>query len=501
MSERIDVNAAFDPELRQAQKDMDDYVNSRPETDEGAVDVLETQGTYDDAIDRAIAADPRLRRMAMLANEIREIGDKTVTVKDAEQLSRMHNDKQDKLAELLQEYQDSDSAPEIESKDDVINRIINRTEEAPAEKLPTEKVEAVAKESEADDDKNENDSDSTGKPEEKPEAEAKPEEAPEEKEETKPQDGEGDKQEAQARKSEKVSDDEFDQNDMDELRKKLDAEDAAEEYKPKHRAEFADEDTPLFDSVKRDLGQSDESAREDESKDEFEARQPGRHAKTGAADLEILDEDGDGKKVDAKDLEILEEDTPADKDASGIRVRDWLRHPLASAGGAMAGAKAERSGENNDRSRRKKRLAGFILFGSAIGGGLLMMKGHNPFDHSTHGVLDNIPTVPEVPPAGTGPQVPPAEGIDIIKSIRVNPGDGEIKVTQSILEQMGIHVNAADAQRIGEHAHVDLLLGDHNYDDASSTLNRVGGGPGLYNIRPGSVEALVQSAKDLGLDK
>jgi hypothetical protein len=191
----------------------------------------------------------------------------------------------------------------------------------------------------------------------------------------------------------------------------------------------------------------------------------------------------------------------------GIRGRDWLRNPLASAGGVLnaraeARTRAERD-NGSDKSRRRRLLAGFVLFGGAVGGGLLLMKGHDIFGHSNGGshnwigdIKDQIPTDP------TDPTIrDPDDGkvTEALKTVRVNPGDGEIKVVQHILDQQGIHVDTIEAQRIGELANVDLLVGDNNYDDAQSTLDRIGAKPGAYKIRPGSAEALVEAAHELGI--
>jgi hypothetical protein len=93
---------------------------------------------YKDSIDRAIESDPALRRMATLADEIRTIGVTEVSSDTEKQLTRMHKDKEDKLEELLLAYSESDVS-NIESKEDIINRIIERTS---AEPLPqTEVVE------------------------------------------------------------------------------------------------------------------------------------------------------------------------------------------------------------------------------------------------------------------------------------------------------------------------------------------------------------------------
>lgn len=356
-------------------------------------------------------------------------------------------------------------------------------------------------------------------PEEKKEADSDessvetPEQDEVSEEKTDAEDAAKNEPEDQPKNSEKISEDEFDQNDMAELRKKLDAEDAAGEHKPKHRAEFSDEDTPLFDAVKSDLGQSEESAHEGESQEEFEARQPGRHS--SAADrMRVIAAGGTPSAEESSAADRMRQiagssEEESDEETSSRRGRLRRLRDIATPTGASAAATAwaanreyRRNNAEQGRSGRARKL-GWLAAGLVAGGAItyLRFKGHDVPHGGTHGTLDPGDALKNLPPAdGTGTEgLPPAQ--EIIKSIRVNPGDGEIKVTQHILDQMGIHVNATDAQRIGEHAHVDLLVGDRNYDDASSVLNRVGGNPGVYNIRPGSVEALVQSAKDLGLDK
>ncbi len=191
----------------------------------------------------------------------------------------------------------------------------------------------------------------------------------------------------------------------------------------------------------------------------------------------------------------------------GISSRDWLRNPLASVGGvlvARAEARARAEQESTSRGRVGRLMAGFVLFGGAIGGGLLLMKGHDVLSHGGHSrgtKIDGLSIKDLFPGDGSSKKTGGDGSGDVLRTVRVNSGDGEIKVTQHILEQQGIHVSVADAQRIGEHANVDLLLRDSNYNDASSTLDRIGGRPGVYDIRPGSAEALVQSAKKLGLNQ
>jgi hypothetical protein len=254
--------------------------------------------------------------------------------------------------------------------------------------------------------------------------------------------------------------------------------DKSEDDKPEEKSGDQKEGVSFFDQVAHDGGTSEDTgAQENESREEYEARQLGsRSASTDATDLEILEEANNSTKVTADDLEIIDEDKSTEN--TGIRVRDWLRHPLASASGSMTGlfgaqssARAERGG-SSERRRMSRLSRGLGAAALLIGGGLLLMKGHDVFgDRGSNGgnnpfgdIFKDIPT----DDGGHGGNTDGGEGgNEILTTVRVKPGDGEIKVTQSILEQQGIHVNTTDAQRIGEHANVDLLLRDNNYNDTS----------------------------------
>ena len=281
-----------------------------------------------------------------------------------------------------------------------------------------------------------------------------------------------------------------------------DEQEPEETYTPRHRAENQDEETPLFDELTAEQDTDDSAAREGESQEEYEARQPGRHrADTGADDLEELDEGGD---TGADDLEELDEnsinngETVTEYRTRGRRIRDAMT-PAGFWAEAKAVAESRRRERGGRLMSRRERIA--VAMGSAaflIGGGLLLMKhGHDVSalhqgNSGGNGGNNNIP--PTLPDHNTssGSGVTP-------ESIRVHAGDGEIKIDQRLLARHGIHVNATEAQRIGEHAGVHPLMGEKPYDDPNSTLDRIGVKPGsVLRVGSDTVKKLLDSARQLG---
>ena len=106
---------------------------------------------------------------------------------------------------------------------------------------------------------------------------------------------------------------------------------ATEAYDPKHRAENQDEDSPIFDELKQEFGQSKQSAHEGEILEEYEARQAGRHrddsqdsSDGSETPFTTTDRDELREKLSADDLELLDEDGPEDQ-SSHNTLRDRLR--------------------------------------------------------------------------------------------------------------------------------------------------------------------------------
>lgn len=117
-----------------------------------------------DSVDRDIQADARLRRAAMIAKNIRELGSQQVQVSEAEAASQRYADLQDKLNDLLVSY-DSDATIHPVQKEEIINRIIDMTAgENGADKsysdndsTPGTEVRELTDDSDSDEDKNDAD--------------------------------------------------------------------------------------------------------------------------------------------------------------------------------------------------------------------------------------------------------------------------------------------------------------------------------------------------------
>lgn len=340
----------------------------------------------------------------------------------------------------------------------------------------------------------------------------------------------------EASKTEKTPDEAangvLDTDDLAEFRKLLADEDAQNAYVPKHRAENTDEDSPIADAIQAERGESSEVALEGESLEEYEARQPGRHTSgqlnnpsdrmqaiingtalpTSEASAAQTGESNPSDRMQAIiDAAGSSEGEPTIPRSRGQRVRDALRQPDAVVAAWAAGRAERQAGETDpgqSKTRRRLSKAALFLVGAGIGAGATYLRFRGQEVPASGSGLDLQQVLPGsviegggsgnsgTTNGGTG-----GAGHDQLRTVRVNSGDGEIKVTQHILEQAGIHVNASDAERIGRMADVDLLVGDKNYDDASSALNRIGGAAGVYKIRPDSADALVQAADRLGFKR
>lgn len=179
---------------------------------------------------------------------------------------------------------------------------------------------------------------------------------------------------------------------------------------------------------------------------------------------------------------------------AGRFMKNW-RHPLAylfarNQQAIHDRAKARANGEYKG-NRRRAIIAGVVAGAALAGAGVaiwLRSQGHEvPTDGG--GFVGHIPA----PQGHEGDIILPAA-----ETVHVNHGDGEIRVVQTVLKNHGISVDPTAAQHIGEYAGVDLLQADGNYNDALSTLNRVGGSAGEYQTQPGAAQALVDAARDLG---
>jgi len=333
MSEHINVDHAFDPEARQAQAELDAYMDTRPyKGEKGSIhnpsngqfanydDYLESK--RDDHYDRTSEAgdysDESLENLAKRVAQARHEGDKTRANDAEEAFFNKFTDYSDKY-----NWEDDDSAGETSSVNhkDIRNRKAGRG-------TLDDRLERYSRIMYGDQD-------------------LYPSTAEPIYEAISTQEDEVSK----ARKSQKASVDEFDQNDSEALRKILAEEDEKVSYVPKHGAEHVDEDSPIFDKIVDENGESHRVAREGESLDEYEARQlvkdGGRHRleKVSTDGLDIIDASpGDAlEKVSTDGLDVIET-LPADATSGTVvekgsktklSLRDRLRR-LATPSGLAA---------------------------------------------------------------------------------------------------------------------------------------------------------------------
>lgn len=497
MSERINVDHAFDPEARKAQADFDAYMDSRPYQDEkGRAHAaqggkfINTNKYYDDLRDDHYAksleqgdySNESLEQLAQRVADARAEGDKT-RANDAEEAFF------NKFAEYSGKYgwEDEDGSADgphvdknaklgrstIDDRLDRYSKIMYGDESVTAAEAPVtaaeEEVQTVESQPEA----------TEQVPNDEPQNDSYvPKRRGEYKDETDTPIYDELMAKHRAATAEEASADQTETTGFD-----VDAE--VEATKAKLAEEAARKEAEAVAAINgtdqaradRELLDSSKSTSSEEIDD----------SDTGASDLKIL---GEQPVVSAEDLKLLGGNS-ADSGSSRSgkkRIRDAL---------TPAGAAAEVSAwaVTREKGGRRNRIAA-ALGGAAllIGGGLLLLKGHDP------SVVKDVVT-PDVTPTPDAPTPTPTGnggGRDLIETVRVNPGDGEIKVAQSLLESNGVHVNATEAQQIGEHANVhDILKGDSSYAHSGSSMDRIGK-TGEFEARKGVVSKLLKAARQLG---
>lgn len=535
MSERLnswDANQAahdrerFEDELfgEAGKSDFSEEARTRAEEAGAYEDHLESvQGRGDDydvmsdgrmdSVDRDIQADPRLRRAAMIASNVRELGNREISSADADQLSERYEELQDKLADLLSDF-DTDSTLHQIQKEEIMSRIIDMTTEAPAdsatnESLPVEHAVADSQETSA---------------------------------ENKPTDEEGSTNEKVA--DDEVADDkgaaeDIDDNDTNEMPKMIEDEIRAKRAKMVQEGiaaldvgNMSDDDIVAYNLVEKppvrrpivpatvinkegngSTAETTDTQHETGSELGVQDTLPGFEDVDMGEDIEDLPEDG-GEKTQDLGGQIMGMGTnPDDEERQGFgrRMREeargfmknW-RHPVAylaarNQTARFARAEARANGEYNG-NRRRNIIAG-VFAGAALTGAVLWMRyqGHDVPSVAGQGVPSSVTPdmLPEPQPNGV-PATLETLDFPATELVTVNPGDGEIKVAQHILEQHGITVDASVAEEISNYAGVDLLQANRNYDDTLSELSRIGGRAGEYRTQPGAAQALVEAARELG---
>lgn len=460
-----------------------------------------------DSVDRDIQADPRLRRAAMMANNIRELGNQEVRLADSAKLTERYKDLQDKLEDLLLSYE-SDSTLHSVQKEEIMKRIIDMTVEAPADATTNEASSAEQSDVDSQDASAEKESaDTNGNDEEDAgdsgEAGKDTYEAPKmTADEIRAKRARMVKSGLPALEVGNMSDDEIDSYNLVESRP---------------------EETEERDADTED-DKAEDNETDDGSSDSEGTGEPIQPTLPGLEDLEVdTGEDIDDLPEDEEGDDTLTVDTRSRLVKARAEARELMRnwrHPLAYLGGRMNAAAAARAEAraNGELKNNRRWIIGGVLAAAAFAGTALWLqsRGHdasamNPNQGGggsggSGGGLDLYKTTPH-PNEGALPNGP-LRGYEINNAgnhgaaasewVRVKPGDGEIRVTQTILDNHGITVDAKAAQRIGEHAGVDLLQRDSNYDDAQSTLNRIGGRPGKYRTQPNAAQALIDAAHELG---
>lgn len=217
-----------------------------------------------------------------------------------------------------------------------------------------------------------------------------------------------------------------------------------------------------------------------------------------ASGLELLDE---SPAMSADDLEILSEGEVSHTPRSRTRrIRDSFT--LAGAGSEFSTWVATRE-KMSGRKKIAALLGGAALMAIFIGAKAKGFDFDNPFNNgdTPSRTGESGPDVLSKPNGTSTVESTPTPTPKLVETVRVNPGDGEIKVTQRILENHGVHVDALQAQRIGESANVhDILKADASYVHSGSTMDRIGG-TGDFRVRNGVVDKLLASASKLGFRK
>lgn len=268
--------------------------------------------------------------------------------------------------------------------------------------------------------------------------------------------------------------------DQAELNKKL-AEES--DYTPRHRAEYQDEESPIYDELKKEVDGDDAGVKESESLEEFEDRQPGKHRKLSADDLEMLPVDETDATLSADDLELL---PVADGEPEDVapKISRWRRY------GTPTGIYNEVDNWNATRERGGRRrnrmialLGGAAL--AAVTAGLLA-RGHDIRGHGggfgnflsdiADKAKDGANSLSDIDvKKGSGSGIA-AKAHELFGNgiVDVRPGDGYTQVIDRVLDGHNIHLSSKELYNL--HQHLEHTQG--NYIDLS-------GAPDTYVMQNG----------------
>lgn len=432
-----------------------------------------------DAIDRTIQGDARLRRMAMLASEISGVASHMLSENDdADRLVGRMKDKEDKLQELLEDYMENGEASEHE-KDEIMNRIIAMTRnEEP------EQVSAADQEQD-----------------------------------------EGDTTESSEYDAPRLT--------ADEIRTKR-AQMVKSGIKALDVGNMSDDEIDSYHLVESAPEEDEDDSSADEEAEALQRIADGESMLDVTEDLSTRVDTGDDlEEIEDEEEDETEDDTVVTVDTRNRRQRalaelrglwdnrrspySYLHARMTNARAARATARAEARANGESSVDRRAAIAGLVATAAVVGTAIYFARrgeespitGTQGGTGVEDGVNDNLNGSHKRPAPEVNDNLNGSHGLEdrlaeeaaaemMPEKVTVHEGDGEIKVAQSILAEMGIDVDTTEAERIAEQAGVDLLVGDKNYDDAASKLNRIGGQAGEYTIQPGAAEALKTAAQARG---
>jgi len=479
MSERIQskLNVKGNASMRspeEQQRLMNEYDDAMYESgvDDAAYEEAMAKREFEKnaVIEGRIMENAKARRMYMMAQQVAELkanGGNQETI----------SEKEDKLQDLLVAYSDAaDGTRAVENRnaeaerDTVKGNSIRLDKQIAAEEAHAERMEEVdfilAATEQAE-------TVSHTPSEENIDAEA--EVAVDSDPEAASSDGEGSESDESKPESDAMP---FTEADQAELNKQLD--DEVDSYVPKHRAEYQDEESPIYDELKNEQEGDHAGVKEGESLEEYEARQPGKHRSTETEDddLEILPVDGADSVAEDDDLEIL----PVDgDDAEEVAPRRSRLRRFGTPSGIAAEASAWAATRERGGRRRNRVIAGLGGAALLVGGGLLLLKGHNIFDGGGSGsgkggngggFGDFFTDIADK--AKNGADSISDIDIDADKksgltekihelfgngNVEVRPGDGYTQVIDRVLDGHDIHLSSNELYDL--HQHLEHAQGDY----------------------------------------
>ena len=148
MGERGDMSDSdYYDELASDVSGQNGHMNELHDEALGMNEVFDDAATAEaEALSQKANADPRVRRMQMIASDIARIGSTEVTPENDTRASGAHGEKQDKLEALLVQFSEQPGDFTPEEVDAITSKIINMTESAQATESSTDTDEQIDEE-------------------------------------------------------------------------------------------------------------------------------------------------------------------------------------------------------------------------------------------------------------------------------------------------------------------------------------------------------------------